>query len=77
MATYLEKQAVSPADQMVFCPLMYRYVTLDRCRDCSRLVRVDDGSPERYVVCDARLADRRSHRRPGADASDEGPGRPR
>lgn len=59
MNIQLEKQAVSPLDRMVFCPLSYRNVTLDRCLDCSRLVRADDNRPPRYIVCDARMIDRR------------------
>lgn len=55
----LEKQAVSPQDQLVFCPLRYREVPLDRCLDCNRLVRADDNDPPRYIVCDARMLDRR------------------
>lgn len=59
MKDVLEKQAVSPLDQMVFCPLRYREVPLERCLDCSRLVRADDNDPPRYIVCDARILDRR------------------
>ena len=55
----LEKQAVSPIDRMVFCPLRYREVPLGRCLDCDRLVRTDDNDPPRYVICDARMLDRR------------------
>jgi hypothetical protein len=55
----LEKQAVSPLDRMVFCPLNYRDVPLERCLDCNRLVRADDNQPPRYIVCDARMIDRR------------------
>jgi len=55
----LEKQAVSPLDRMVFCPLRYREVPLERCIECDRLVRADDRDPPRYIVCDARLLDRR------------------
>lgn len=55
----LEKQAVSPLDRMVFCPLNYRDVALDRCLGCDRLVRADDHDPPRYIVCDARMIDRR------------------
>jgi len=54
-----EKQAVSPIDQMVFCPLRYRDVPLGRCLDCDRLVRSDDNDPPRYIICDARMLDRR------------------
>ena len=59
MRDLLEKQAVSPLDRMVFCPLRYRDVPLERCIECDRLVRTDDRDPPRYIVCDARLLDRR------------------
>ena len=59
MNAVLEKQAVSPSDQMVFCPLQFRHVPLERCLECSRLVRVDDRATPRFVVCDASLIDRR------------------
>jgi hypothetical protein len=55
----LEKQAVSPVDQMVFCPLRYREVPLGRCLECDRLVRADENDPPRYIICDARMLDRR------------------
>ncbi len=55
----LEKQAVSPLDRMVFCPLRYAEVPVERCLDCSRLVRADDNDPPRFIVCDARMLDRR------------------
>jgi hypothetical protein len=55
----LEKQAVSPLDRMVFCPLRYREVPVEHCLECSRLVRADDNDPPRYIVCDARMLDRR------------------
>jgi hypothetical protein len=58
-ATTLEKQAVSPLDQTVFCPLGYRHVHVDECLECLRLVRADENDPPRYVICDARLLDRR------------------
>jgi len=58
--TVLDKQAVSPLDRMVFCPLRYDAVPVDRYLDCSRLVRADDNDPPRYVVCDARMLDRAS-----------------
>jgi len=51
----LDKQAVDPHDQMVFCPLRYRSVPLERCLACSRLIRADDSDPPRYIVCDARV----------------------
>ena len=51
----LDKQAVSPSDQMVFCPLTYRDVVLDRCLGCDRLIRADDAKPPRFIVCDARV----------------------
>jgi hypothetical protein len=59
MTEMLEKQAVSPLDQMVFCPLAYRHVPVERCLECLRLVRTDDNDPPRYIVCDARMLDRR------------------
>lgn len=55
----LDKQAVSPLDRMVFCPLKYSEVPVERCLGCSRLVRADDSDPPRYIVCDARMLDRR------------------
>ena len=55
MAVSLEKQAVSPRDQMVFCPLRYAYVHHETCLDCDRLVRADENLPPRYVICDARM----------------------
>lgn len=55
----LEKQAVSPVDRTVFCPLRYREVPVGRCIECDRLVRADDHDPPRYVICDARMLDRR------------------
>jgi hypothetical protein len=54
----LEKQAVSPRDQMVFCPLRYSFVHLECCLGCDRLVRADENVPPRYVICDARMLDR-------------------
>jgi hypothetical protein len=59
MTSVLEKQAVSPLDRKVFCPLRYREVPLDQCLDCDRLVRADDNDPPRYIICDARMLDRR------------------
>ncbi len=62
----LEKQAVSPRDQMVFCPLRYAYVHVEVCLGCDRLVRADENLPPRYVICDARMlerADLRAERR--------------
>lgn len=55
----LDKRPVSPLDRMVFCPLRYQEVHIERCLDCSRLVRADDTDPPRYVVCDARVLERR------------------
>jgi hypothetical protein len=52
---WLEKQAVSPHDQTVFCPLRYAYVHVESCLGCDRLVRADENLPPRYVVCDARM----------------------
>ena len=51
----LEKQAVSPRDQIVFCPLRYADVPVESCRECDRLVRADDHLPPRYMICDARV----------------------
>ncbi|HKY51039.1 MAG TPA: hypothetical protein VJP45_07270 [Candidatus Limnocylindria bacterium] len=59
MNIQLEKHAVSPLDRMVFCPLVYGDVALERCFGCDRLVRADDKQPPRYIVCDARMIDRR------------------
>ena len=59
MPTQLEKQAVSPLDQMVFCPLQFRHVHVERCLECLRLVRADENDPPRYIICDARMLDRR------------------
>jgi hypothetical protein len=59
MKEVLEKQAVSPMGQLVFCPMRYRDVPVERCLQCSRLVRTDDNDPPRYVVCDVRMLDRR------------------
>lgn len=59
VSAVLEKQAVSPLDQTVFCPLLYRQVHVERCLECQRLVRADDNDPPRYVICDARMLDRR------------------
>lgn len=59
MKAVLDKQAVSPVDQTVFCPLQYRHVHVDRCRECLRLVRADEQDPPRYIICDARMLDRR------------------
>lgn len=59
MTEMLEKQAVSPLDQTVFCPLAYRHVHVERCLECLRLVRADENDPPRYVICDARMVDRR------------------
>jgi hypothetical protein len=58
----LEKQAVSPRDQMVFCPLRYAYVHLESCLGCDRLVRADENVPPRYVICDARMLERATER---------------
>lgn len=55
MALALEKQAVSPRDQTVFCPLRYAYVQLESCMECDRLLRADENLPPRYVICDARV----------------------
>ena len=54
----LEKQAVSPRDQMVFCPLRYADVHVEFCLGCDRLVRADENLPPRYVICDARMLER-------------------
>jgi len=54
----LEKQAVSPCDQIVFCPLRYADVHVDSCLGCDRLVRADAHLPPRYVICDARMLER-------------------
>lgn len=59
MTTQLEKQAVSPPDQTVFCPLHFRHFHVERCLECPRLVRADENDPPRYIICDARLLDRR------------------
>lgn len=59
MATIsLEKQAVSPRDGMVFCPLRYADVHVEVCLGCDRLVRIDEISPPRYVICDTRMLER-------------------
>ena len=59
MATIsLEKQAVSPRDAMVFCPLRYKHVQVEVCLGCDRLVRPDETIPPRYVICDARILER-------------------
>ena len=55
MNVQLDKQAVSPSDQTVFCPLTYRDVVLDRCLGRDRLIRADDAQPPRFIVCDARV----------------------
>lgn len=57
-AISLEKQAVSPHDGMVFCPLRYADVHVERCLGCDRLVRADENIPPRYVICDARMLER-------------------
>jgi hypothetical protein len=54
----LEKQAVSPRDGMVFCPLRYTDVHVEVCLGCDRLVRPDEIIPPRYVICDARMLER-------------------
>ena len=54
----LEKQAVSPRDGMVFCPLRYTDVHVAACLACDRLVRSDEIIPPRYVICDARMLER-------------------
>jgi hypothetical protein len=59
MTEMLEKQAVSPLDRTVFCPLDYRHVHVERCLECLRLIRADDNDPPRYIICDARMLDRR------------------
>jgi hypothetical protein len=59
----LEKQAVSPRDQTVFCPLRYAYVRLESCLGCDRLVRADEELPPRYVICDARMLERAAEAR--------------
>jgi len=61
-ALALEKQAVSPQDQAVFCPLRYTYVQLETCLGCDRLVRSDESLPPRYVICDARMLERAERR---------------
>jgi hypothetical protein len=58
---WLEKQAVSPRDQMVFCPLRYSYVHVDSCLGCDRFVRADENVQPRYVICDARMLERAAH----------------
>jgi hypothetical protein len=58
----LEKQAVSPCDQIVFCPLWYADVHFEFCLGCERLVRADDNHPPRYVICDARMLERAERR---------------
>jgi hypothetical protein len=55
---WLEKQSVSPRDQMVFCPLRYTYVHVESCLGCDRLVRADEDLPPRYVICDSRMLER-------------------
>lgn len=61
-AVSLEKQAVLPRDEMVFCPLRYGYVHVERCLGCDRLVRADEDLPPRYVICDARMLERADQR---------------
>lgn len=56
----LEKQAVSPRDGMVFCPLRYAHVHVELCLGCDRLVRADENITPRYVICDARMLERGS-----------------
>jgi len=58
MALSLEKQAVSPRDQLVFCPLRYAFVHHETCLGCDRLVRADENFPPRFVICDARMIER-------------------
>jgi hypothetical protein len=59
----LEKQAVSPRDQIVFCPLRYAYVHVEACLGCDRLVRADESLPPRYVICDAGMLERATETR--------------
>lgn len=59
----LEKQAVSPRDQIVFCPLRYAYVHVEACLGCDRLVRADENLPPRYVICDAEMLERAAEAR--------------
>ena len=54
----LEKQAVSPHDGLVFCPLRYTEVHVEVCLGCDRMVRPDELIPPRYVICDARMLER-------------------
>lgn len=54
----LEKQAVSPRDQIVFCPLRYADVRVESCLGCDRLVRADEHLPPRFMICDARVVER-------------------
>ena len=58
MTIALEKQAVSPRDGLVFCPLRYADVHVEVCLDCDRMVRPDERIPPRYVICDARMLER-------------------
>ena len=58
----LGKQAVSPRDQMVFCPLRFAFVHLETCLGCDRLVRADEHVLPRYVICDARMLERAMER---------------
>ena len=57
-ARWLDKQAVSPREQIVFCPLRYSDVHVEICLGCDRLVRADENQPPRYVICDARMLER-------------------
>lgn len=73
MATIsLEKQAVSPRDGMVFCPLRYTDVHVEVCLGCDRVVRTDEIIPPRYVICDARVTNEPiSFRRNDCDCHDD------
>lgn len=51
----MDRQPVSPRDQLVHCPLRDRPVSLRRCLECGRLISADAADPPRYVVCDARM----------------------
>jgi hypothetical protein len=60
MTRFVEKQAVLGPDRTVFCPVRFAQVPLTSCLDCARLARVDEADPPRFILCDARVLDRRA-----------------
>lgn len=50
----IDRLPISRADSSVDCPIQHRRVPSSECAACQHGIRIDDVTPPRFVVCDAR-----------------------